>query len=480
MHSENNCDIEEKKCNTSQKYKKEDIILLAQNCGVDILNEKGKTKSRKELCRDIANRHLETSQNLVPAITQPVDILVEEIVKPIDIVVEEEISESGGIKPRFTENELKSKKVPELKEIAGTLGVKKNQNKPQLIQAILDKIDADFPVNIEPAVTQMLPPIITTPEPKYVSKRYTEKELKSKKVPELKEIAGTLGVKKNQNKSNLIQSILDKIEEDEVSVDIVVDEEPLSVFTRPLSPRPSSPRPSSPRPLSPRPVIQPDLDINIPTITDLIKKKRDELETLLKIKKQQECNPLKGLKCDDNKFCNIDKNVCISSEEAMYKQNKGIAEISTFNDQNIIGSKSALNLLNTIKDDDIFSGGVEETKEQPVEIPVVVNDKPVSKKKRRKNTKILCDVCTFVNDPGSEKCAICGTNLLELEDKLFTLVDENIEIDNIDETLGEGTEITNIENIQNILNEIQTKEDISLNGMDTAKRKVLSCLGLLG
>ena len=252
-----------------------------------------------------------------------------------------------------------------------------------------------------------------------------------------------------------------------------------------------SPRPMSPRlkPVSPRKSLEQLIEdtisgedkVNIPTITEMIKQKRDELLSLLKLKKQQECDPAKGINCGDNKYCDIDKNICVSPEEALYKQKKGLVEVDIFNQQNIIGSRQSIELLNSMKDEDIVFddfeyAGAEETKEQPVEIPVI---KTKSTTKRRKNAKIMCDVCTFVNDPGSNYCDVCGSNLQEIETPYNLNIDENLEIDNIDDSLGEGIEITNIENIQNILNEIQTKEDISLNGIDTAKRKVLSCLGLL-
>ena len=51
---DDDCDIDRKKCETDNKnYNKQAIADLAEKCGVYIYNEKGKVKTRKELCKDL-------------------------------------------------------------------------------------------------------------------------------------------------------------------------------------------------------------------------------------------------------------------------------------------------------------------------------------------------------------------------------------------------------------------------------------------
>ena len=41
---DDDCNIPQKKCETSANYNKDDIVDIADKCGVDIYNEKGKLK----------------------------------------------------------------------------------------------------------------------------------------------------------------------------------------------------------------------------------------------------------------------------------------------------------------------------------------------------------------------------------------------------------------------------------------------------
>ena len=68
---DDDCNIPQKKCETSNKYTKDDIVEIADKCGVDIYNEKGKLKTRKQLCKEIAEKQQENNQPFAVEIPFP-------------------------------------------------------------------------------------------------------------------------------------------------------------------------------------------------------------------------------------------------------------------------------------------------------------------------------------------------------------------------------------------------------------------------
>jgi hypothetical protein len=459
---DDDCNIPQKKCETSNNYNKDDIVEIADKCGIDIYNEKGKLKTRKQLCKEIAEKQQENNQPFAPEIPLPTLTIPETEPLPLSLSIPEPVIQV----PLYTEDILKKNTKAKLLEIAEELGIKKwknkgikGYNKPDIIEAILTAIAVEEPLPVplpEPTIiiVEDEPP---TDIPLEVIEKPTKKDLNKKTKKQLLENAEEYGIKKWKNKAikgynkpDIIEAILDYFE---------TNVAPTVVPTPPI--RIPSPVPSR----IPSPITSPK------NIQELIKQKRQELLRVLKFKEQEQCNPLEGKYCSDDKVCDINKkpNICISKEEATYRENKGFANIFNIGDKKLIGNEKQI--------DDLFKsfGGAEETKE-PVEF-VIEEEIPISKIPISK--KVMCNVCTYVNDPDTIECIICNSDLTEEEINNVILPEDTIIVER--EEIPEGTRITELENIEDILNEIQKTEDtkINLEGLDEAKKKVLYCLGLL-
>ena len=453
---DDDCNIPQKKCETSAKYTKDDIVDIADKCGVDIYNEKGKLKTRKQLCKEIAEKQQETVQPFVAEVPLPPITIPE----PVQVPVVQ--------RPLYTEDILKKNTKVKLLEIAEDLGIKKwknkgikGYNKPDIIEAILTAVAVEEPLPVplpEPTII-----VVEDDSPVEVHIEVIEKPdkktLNKKTKKQLLEYAKEYGIKtwkgKNinyQNKPDIIDAIIDYFE---------TNVAPTVVPSPPRTPIRSPPR--TPRvPGSPM------------NIQELIKQKRQELLKVLKLKEQEQCNPLEGKYCSDNNVCDINKkpNTCISKEEAVYKENKGLVNMFNIGNKHLIGTKKQeYDLYEKLG----FTGGVEESKE-----PVVFKEEITIKPIRKPTTKkIMCNVCTYVNDPDTIECIICNSDLTEEEINNVILPEDTYIIER--DVIPEGTKITELENIEDILNEIQKNDDtkINLEGLDEAKKKVLYCLGLL-
>ena len=461
---DDDCNIPQKKCETSANYNKDDIVEIADKCGVDIYNEKGKLKTRKQLCKEIAEKQQENNQPFAAEIPLPT-ITIPEPLPILEPVIQ---------RPLYTEDMLKKNTKAKLLEIAEELGIKKWKNraikgfnKPDIIEAILTAVVVEEPLPVplpEPTViiVEDDPP---TDIPLEVIEKPDKKTLNKRTKKELLENAEEYGIKKwknkaikGHNKPEIIEAILDYFETN---------------FAPTVVPSPPKTPVRIPSRI-PSPVGSPK------NIQELIKQKRQELLKVLKLREQEQCNPLEGKYCSEDKVCDINKkpNICISKEEALYRENKGTSEIFKLNNNNLIGNRE--------KQYELFeklgiSGGVEETKE-PVEFVFEEDEIPISKKaisKKPTSKKVMCNVCTYVNDPDTIECIICNSDLTEEEIKNVILPEDTIVVER--DTIPEGTRITELENIEDILNEIQKTEDtkINLEGLDEAKKKVLYCLGLL-
>jgi hypothetical protein len=473
------CGIGEDDCNKrGKKYKKEDIISLAENCGVNIYkkNSKGEDvlKSIKELCADIVanekNKVLEKEPDTISQM-QKIDSMFEQPIGSFDsislqpdIIIPIEQSEivnepkCGGkkttCKKYYNKNNRKELEVLALK--CG-VSITKENGKPRSINDICEDIaEASEIANNEPieiSENQIFEPEIIVedePEPEK-QESWTKKELEAKKLPELKDIAGTLGIKKTQKKGDLIDAIFAKNKKQVVNA-------------KSVSPKGKSQH-------------------KMRTITDLIREKRDELSKILNIRTPDFCDPMKNIYCDDDNVCDIDKKHCISPQEATYKENKGKAESFVHNGKKLVGKKSSIDSFKEMMENYMEeSGGASESKESR-ESPIKSKKTSIKKKAKVPITKkTMCQKCTFVNDPGSIECEICQSDLSDEEIKSSYNLDENTEIEeDPDDLLEEGVQITDIENIEDILREIQNKEDPTLDnleGLDDAKKRLLMCLGL--
>jgi len=458
---DDDCNIPQKKCETSANYNKDDIVDIADKCGVDIYNEKGKLKTRKQLCKEIAEKQQKNNQPFAAEIPFPLTIPEPE---PLPLLIPEPVIQA----PIYTEDILKKNTKAKLLEIADELGIKKWKNKaikgfnkPDIIEAILTAIAVEEPLPVplpEPTiiVVEDEPP---TDIPLEVIEKPTKKDLNKKTKKQLVEDAEEYGITKwkgknikYQNKPDIIDAILDYFEAN-VAPTVV--------------PLPSIKIPSPVSSRIPSPVTSPK------NIQELIKQKRQELLRALKFKEQEKCNALEGKYCSDDNVCDIGKtpNICISKEEATYRKNKGFANIFNIGNKKLIGNEKQI--------DDLLKsfGGAEETKE-PMEL-IFEEEIPVKPKKKTRSKANLCNVCTYVNDPDTLECIICNSDLTEEEINNIVLPEDTQVIEK--DIIPEGTRITELENIEDILNEIQKTEDtkINLEGLDEAKKKVLYCLGLL-
>ena len=462
---DNECGIEEDECNKrGLKYKKEDIINIAEKCGVNIYKKNSKgvniLKSVKELCKDIVD-HENNKQKFTD-----VEIIIEEpdVILPIEkpSIDDLDIPICGGKKSNCKKYFNKNNR-DELEKLAKKCGVPflKENGKPRTINDICNDIseitDLISQSNVEPEIIVEEPEIIVD-EPEIIieedQESWSKADLQAKKLIELKEIAVTLKIKKSQKKEDLIDAILVKtkpqIKKKELKKDVDV------IVRKP----------------------------KLKTITDVIRQKRDILSNILKIKTADYCDPVKNINCNDDNICDIDKNFCISPQEAQYKENKGKVESYEYNDQKIIGKKASIeNFKDRIENIKEELKGISENKDID-EIPVLKIESKTKTKKMPVTKKTMCQICTFVNDPGSLECEICQSDLSDEEIKANYGFPENTEIEDDfeDKVLEEGTEIADIENIEDILKEIQNKENPIINnieGLDEAKKKILMCLGLL-
>jgi len=455
------CDIERKKCETSSKYNKDSIAELAEKCGVDIYNEKGKVKPRKQLCKE-----LEENQNTVEFeyISEPdiEDMLPMSITEnPPFVLIEKDTTD---IVKRYTKENLKGKKKKELLDIADELGIEKWKNKSIKYQNIADIIDAIIqsspstevkePVIIIEEGTETPVIVVETVEPEY-----TADELMSKQKKELLSIAEKHGITKwlnksirYHNKSEIVDAIIDYVGEKKVSVPNVIASD-MEIPIKAVSPiKMISKKPSD--------------------ILNLIYKKKQDLLNAI------ECNPLENKFCSENNVCDTTKtpNVCISKEEGEYRfKEDDDVQLIEYNGKRILGTNASLNLFNELV---IGGGGVEESKEnRPQKLETVI---PVKYLKKPITKTTVCEICTFVNDPGATECIVCNSDFSD--EQVNNLLTEGTEIIEKEDLIPEGTEIVELKNIEDILNEIQETDDINLKkfeGMDEAKKKVLYCLGLI-
>lgn len=452
---DDDCNIPQKKCETSANYNKDDIVEIADKCGIDIYNEKGKLKTRKQLCKEIADQQADV------AVGQDIPINIPEPQVSVQI-------------PLYTEDILKKNTKAKLLEITEELGIKKwknkaikGYNKPDIIQAILTAVAVEEPMQVtipEPMiiVVEDDPP---TDIPLEVIEKPTKKTLNKKTKKELTADVEEYGITKwkgknikYQNKPEIIDAILDYFETNVTPIVV------------PSPPRTPIRIPSAIQSIVPSPLASPK------NIQELIKQKRQELLQVLKFKEQEQCNPLKETYCSDDNVCDIGKtpNVCISKEEALYREKKGLAEVFDINNKNLTGTKKQKSDLFR----EIF-GGVEESKEPGVDFVFEEEEIPVKPKRKSPSKAIMCQVCTYVNNPDTVECIVCNSDLTEEDINNIVLPEDTYVVER--DIIPEGTRITELENIEDILNQIQKTEDtkINLEGLDEAKKKVLYCLGLL-
>lgn len=477
---DDDCNISEKKCLNSNIYDKDDIVYIADKCGIDIYKKGGKKlKTRKELCEEIANNQAVTLPINIPE--QQIDIV--NIPEPFIVNIPEQ---QEATVPLYTEDIIKNAKLPELKKIAKELGIKKWKGKnitthckASITEAILAAIavKATLPSPLpEPTliIVEDDPPndipleVIEIPD-----KKTLEKKLNKELIKEAKGYGITRWKNKGidyHKKADIVDAILDYFET--IVVPTVV---PAPVIIPSRMPSPVSSR--IPSPVSSR--IPSPIQTRMPSprnIQELIKQKRQELLQVLKFKEQEKCNPLNNEYCSDNNVCDVNKtpNVCVSREEALYRENKGLAVNFDIGNKNLIGTeKQKIELMNKL----VYVGGAEETKE-PVDF-VFEDDEDIETKRNPYTKNTMCRVCTYVNDPDILECIICNSDLNEEEINNVVLPEDTQIIER--DIIPEGTKITELENIEEILNEIQKIEDtkINLEGMDESKKKVLYCLGLL-
>jgi hypothetical protein len=103
---DDDCNIPQKKCETSTMYDKDDIVAIADKCGIDIYKEGGKKlKTRKELCKEIADSQA--------------------VIEPVNIPEPQQTT----LAPLYTKDIIENTKKPKLLEIAEELGIKKWKGK---------------------------------------------------------------------------------------------------------------------------------------------------------------------------------------------------------------------------------------------------------------------------------------------------------------------------------------------------------------
>ena len=320
------CNIDQKTCEKSQKYKKADIVALAEQCGVDT------SGTRKDICARIAAA--------VGAGAPP---------PPGP-------SPSPTSLPTTAEL-LKQKSKDDLLKLCEQRRVecKKSWNKTKIAQTIR----------------------AAAPKPPSAPKQPTPKHDKESKLlldeidmfldDELElQYRGEKDIIKNQI-FNLLLPMLDQIKAGEISPDSLPDEEDLNADGIPFSPDEIYDGIITNLERSPQPSPQPSPAkcFGGNTYDELINKKVTELRQLLAdagvtqgrpIKKDQmaqylcnvaqqpRCNPEKGIFCDGDDVCDAsnEEGVCVSPRLANLR---GFEEMFMPDGRRIIGTKAALKAL---------------------------------------------------------------------------------------------------------------------------------------
>lgn len=435
------CNIPLDVCETSSGYNKNDIMQIADNCGIDIYHSNGLEKTRKELCEDLAVQAAPVIPSIATLAAPPVNL------------------------PRiYIESELRSMKVGELREIARDLGIVRIYDIPLYKARKQDIIDEIMGMN---------------PTPQPVLQPISLEDLELSNIVNMEQfvIAPVAAVDRNAILKNTKTRLLEMAEEygitralngktiksqnKPVIVDAIVAH--LEFQAQQM------------QPVIPPVIVEPLQNIISPVLSpsDVLNQNRNSLSQLLNFKEAKKCYPIAGVDCDTGDVCNINKTPgeCISPEEAAYRQNRGSDMTFDYNGRTLIGKESSINSFRLLIDElEAGSrGGFQESKEDLVfEVPVKVERKPMNK-------KLVCDTCTYTNNPDSIQCMICQSDLTD--EDIAKILPEGVEIV---EVIPESTEMADIRNVEDILREIQNNDSISMEGIDEAKRKVLYCLGLLG
>ena len=447
------CDIDSKTCEKSTKYKKADIVALAQKCGVDT------SGTRKDICARIIAAAGGAGKAPSPA-PSPVP-------SPVP-------SPSPTSLPT-TADLLKQKSKDDLLKMCEQRRVecKKSWNKTKIAQTIRGAAKKPTPK----------PPSPKSPSPRPPSPRPDNKEAQLL----LDEIDAflddNLPVGESEMSRNIIKdqifyllfAMLDEIRAGEVSPESLPEEEDLNAEGIPFSPEElydgiiinlenQGPSPKSPSPKAPSPAKC----FGGNTYDELINKKVTELRQLLAdagvtqgrpIKKDQmaqylcdlaqngRCNPEKGQFCEGDYVCDAsnEEGVCISPELA---NERGLEEMFMPDGRRIIGTKKALAALQKR----MTQGKAPTPAKQPSPIPtppkqptppmVKTPTPPMAKAPTPRPQKVKTP--TPPKDPTPKP--------------------------------PEGTEVTDIEEI---LRQIQQGDGEQISELAATQSAVLKCLGLL-
>ncbi len=320
------CNMPQKTCETSSKYKKNDILDLAKRCGVTDLGG-----TRKDLCARIAAR---MAAGVVPEPPEPEPVVPEPVVPEPEPVVPEPVGPDcyGG----KTYEELIKLKVDELRELMNKADIMKNKPSDKKgMAAYLCAVKQNGRCDPEKGV-DCDGDLVCDAQAKVC----LNKELAAQRNQEIVEINGKTIVGTKASINQLRKKLA------------------ATPAPQPAVVPPPPPGPQVPAPLEP---VGPDC-YGGKTYEELINLKVDELRELMNkadimknkpsdkkgmaaylcaVKQNGRCDPEKGVDCDGDLVCDAQAKVCLNKELAA-QRNQEIVEI---NGKTIVGTKASINQL---------------------------------------------------------------------------------------------------------------------------------------
>jgi hypothetical protein len=333
------CNMPQKTCETSSKYKKPDILALARKCGVTNLEG-----TRKELCARIAQR--------LGPVPEPEPVAPE----PQPVVAPPSADDGCNMPQKTCETSSKYKK-PDILALARKCGV---TNLEGTRKELCARIAAKMAGMVQPELVAPQPaPVVGGELDCNIPQKTCETSSKYKK-NDILDLAKRCGVTDfSGTRKDLCARIAAKM-----AAGVVPEPpEPEPPVPEPPVPEPEPPVPEPPVPEPPAPEppvvpVGPDC-YGGKTYEELIEMKVDELRVLMdqaKILKNRptnkkdmaaylcavqqngRCDPENNVNCDGDLVCDVQAKVCLDRELAA-KRNQQIVQI---NGKTIVGTPAAI------------------------------------------------------------------------------------------------------------------------------------------
>ena len=317
------CDMPQKTCETSSKYKKPDILALAKKCGVTNLEG-----TRKELCARIAQR--------LGPVPEPGPVAPEPLVAPAPQVVE---GDDCNMPQKTCETSSKYKK-PDILALAKKCGV---TNLEGTRKDLCARIAAKMAGMVQPEPAPQPAPVVGGELDCNMPQKTCETSSKYKKndILDLAKRCGVTdlgGTRKDLCARIAARMAAGVVPEPPEPVPVVVPEpEPVVVVPVPVGPDCYGGK-----------TYEELIKLKVDELRELMNKadimknrptnKQDMAAYLCAVQQNGRCDPEKGVNCDGDLVCDAQAKVCLDRELAG-RRNQEIVQI---NGKTIVGTPAAI------------------------------------------------------------------------------------------------------------------------------------------